>query len=204
MLAVSMASRPRADRKHRQTYPGPNPADNQQMVQDIKESIASSGSLSEKKNTGESKASNGPSSSVDSDKEMKGEKVLERERPPSRDLEQSKDRRSPLSDREQTSPGATPRVAQNRATPTKQLDPKRRQQLRDIRKTLHPWCKSDPGLAGGKEKVNKVMLEQLINLGHSEVSLSSSLRKVPWGAELAFVTVFVTLPHSCHMACVNW
>ena len=172
MLAVSMASR-RTERKHRQTFPGPNPADNQQMVQDIKDSIASSGSLSDKKKESESGAvGGGPSSSAGSEREMKGEKLADRERPESRDMEQSKERRSPQSDREQTSPGATPRTSQNRATPTKQLDQKHRQQLRDIRKTLHPWCKSDPGLAMGKEKVNKAMLEQLINLGHSEVSSS--------------------------------
>ena len=167
-----MASRSRAERKHRQTFPGPNPADNQQMVQDIKESIASSGSLGDKKKAADLRGGgcSGPSSSAGSDKEMRGEKA-DRERPESRDMEQSKERRSPQSDREQSSPGATPRAPQNRATPTKQLDPKHRQQLREIRKTLHPWCKSDPGFAVvGKEKVNRAMLEQLINLGHSEVS----------------------------------
>ena len=162
-----MASR-RSERKHRQTYPGPNAADNQQMLQDIKDSIASSESLNEREKAAET---GGHSISTDSDKEMKGERQLERERPESRDLEQSQERRSPQSDREQSSPGATTRAQQNRSTPTKQLNSdKNRQHLRDIRKTLRPFYKSDPGLAVGKEKVNRNMLEQLINLGHSEVS----------------------------------
>lgn len=173
-----MASR-RAERKHRQTYPGPNAADNQQMLQDIKDSIASTESLSDQEKAVESGGDGGHSTSAGSEKEMKGERQPERERPESRDMEQSKERRSPQSDREQASPGATPRSQQNRSTPTKQLNSaKHRQHLREIRKTLRPFHKSDPGLAVGKEKVNKVMLEQLINLGYSEVSA--------WGALLAY------------------
>lgn len=165
-----MASR-RAERKHRQTFPGPNSADNQQMLQDIKDTIASTESLSEKDKAAESGGVGGHSTSAGSEKEMKGERQPERERPESRDVEQSKDRRSPQSDREQASPGATPRAQQNRSTPTKQLNSeKHRQHLRDIRRTLRPFYKSDPGLAVGKEIVNMALLEQLINLGHSEVS----------------------------------
>lgn len=167
-----MASR-RSERKHRQTYPGPNAADNQQMIQDIKDSIAPTESLTEREEedeVAESGASGGHCISAGSDKEMKGERQPDRERPESRDLEQSKERRSPQSDREQASPGAAPR-SQNRTTPTKQLTTdKNRQHLRDIRRTLRPFYRSDPGLAVGKEKVNRTMLEQLINLGHSEVS----------------------------------
>ena len=147
----------RRERRLRQTYPGPNPEDNQQMLQDIKDTIESHSS------TGKSSPS--------SDREMRGEK---QERPESRDRERSskdRERRSPPSDREQSSPGSTPRAQQNRSTPTKHLNQssERQQQLRDIRRSLRPWHRSDPGFHYSKDQVNKAMLEQLISLGHSEV-----------------------------------
>lgn len=161
-----MAKRER-ERRHRQTYPGPNPEDNQQMLQDIKDSILESHS---EENNGRSSAG--------SDREMRGEKLLERERPESRDREQSRERRSPPSssaaaagEREQASPG-TPRSQQNRsATPTKQMgQDKNKQQLRDIRRMLRPYARSDPGFhLANRDQANKSMLEQLISLGHSEV-----------------------------------
>ena len=150
----------RRDRSRlRQTYPGPNPEDNQQMLQDIKDTIESHST---------EKLANQSSSPV-SDREMRSEK---QERPESRDGRE-RERRSPPSDREQASPGSTPRAQQNRSTPTKQLtqsSDRNKQQLRDIRRSLRPYHRSDPGLHSvGKEQANKTMLEQLISLGHSEV-----------------------------------
>ena len=174
-----MASR--RERRHRQTYPGPNPADNRQMVQDIKDSIlqASSESLT---SNGEKEKPAVNRSSTGSEREMRGEKSFDRDRPESRD---SRERKSPLSDREQASPGATPRAAMqqnpNRATPTKQIsqpNSDRNKQLRAIRISLRPYDKyarrSDPGFHAAIEQVNKTMLEQLISYGHSEVSLMTS------------------------------
>lgn len=157
----------RRERRHRQTYPGPNPEDNQQMLQDIKHSIET--------HSGGEKAGR---SSAGSEAEMRTEKSLDRERPESRDREQSRERRSPpaasASDREQASPGTTPRAQQNRSTPTKQLtqlnSDRNKQQLREIRRMLRPFVRSDPGLNAAKDHVNKTMLEQLISLGYSEVS----------------------------------
>ena len=152
----------RREKRHRQTYPGPNPEDNQQMLRDIKDSIESHSS----EKVGRSSAG--------SEREMRGEKQ-ERERPESRDREQSKERRSPPSDREQASPGTTPRTQQSRSTPTKQLNSERSRQLREIRRALRPFHRSDPGFPVAKDQVNKTMLDQLINLGHSEVNFFFSL-----------------------------
>jgi hypothetical protein len=166
MMAVRRERRPR-----QKTYPGPNPEDNQQMLQDIKDSIATDSSAD--------KVSSRPVSSGGLE-EMRTERPLERERPESRDREQSsrRERRSPPSDREQASPGttSTQRSQQNRSTPTKQLtqfnSERNQKQLREIRKSLRPWVKSDPGFHSSKDQVNPSMLDQLISMGHSEVSLS--------------------------------
>lgn len=151
----------RRERRHRQTYPGPNPEDNQQMLQDIKDSIFEPHAGGEK---------NGGRSSAGSEREMRGvEKPLDKERPESR---QSRERGSPPSDREQVSPGASGRLQQNRSTPTKQLSQgssDRNKQLREIRRSLRPYARSDPGFSVSKDQVNKAMLDQLIGLGHSEV-----------------------------------
>lgn len=160
-----MANRRRPRQK---TYPGPNPEDNQQMLQDIKDSIAIETHPNDK--VGRS------TSSAGSD-EMRTERPAER--PESRDKEQSRSRLdsrgSPPSDREQASPGTPPRSQQNsRSTPTKQLTQlnvdRNKKQLREIRKSLRPWVRSDPGFHAAKDQVNMNMLEQLISLGHSEVS----------------------------------
>lgn len=157
----------RKDRRPRQkTYPGPNPEDNQQMLQDIKDSIVSTDHKTSR-----------PTSSAGSE-EMRTERPLDRERPESRDREQSssskRERRSPPGDREQASPGTTARSQQNRSTPTKQLSQvnldRNQKQLREIRKSLRPWVKSDPGFPSAKDQVNHSMLDHLISLGHSEVS----------------------------------
>lgn len=156
----------RRERRHRQTYPGPNPEDNQQMLQDIKHTI-------ETHSSGEKVGRSG--SSAGSEAEMR---TVDRERPESRDKEQSRERRSSppastSSDREQASPG-TARAQQNRSTPTKQLNQlnsdRNKQQLREIRRMLRPFVRSDPGLNAAKDHVNKSLLEQLIGLGYSEVS----------------------------------
>ena len=81
-------------------------------------------------------------------------------------------------DREQASPSGTTTLRsqqqqQNRSTPTKQLtqfnSDRNQKQLREIRKSLRPWVKSDPGFHSSKDQVNMAMLDQLISLGHSEV-----------------------------------
>ena len=147
----------RRERRLRQTYPGPNSEDNQQMLQDIKDTIESHSSTEKL-----------GKSSPTSDKEMRSEK---QERPESRDRD-NRERRSPPSDREQASPGSTPRAQQNRSTPTKHLtqsSDRNKQQLRDIRRSLRPWHRSDPGFHYSKDQVNKTMLEQLVSLGYSEV-----------------------------------
>lgn len=152
----------RRERRHRQTYPGPNPEDNQQMLQDIKDSIES--------------VEKAGRSSADSEREMRTEKQPERERPESRDRAQSRERRSPPNDREQASPGTQQRSQHNRSTPTKQFvsSDRNKQQLKDIRRSLRPYARSDPGFHVAKDQANKAMLEQLISLGHSEVSLEAS------------------------------
>ena len=110
-----MTSR-RPERKHRQTYPGPNAADNQQMLQDIKDSITSSHRGREGSN-----GSSGHSTSAGSEKEMKGER-----QPETWDVS-TEQRRSPQTER-----------------PTKQFhSDKNRQHLRDIRQSLRPFFKSD-------------------------------------------------------------
>lgn len=164
-MAVRKERRPR-----QKTYPGPNPEDNQQMLQDIKDSIAT-----------DSSSSNSRPISSGGLEDMRTERSLDRERPESRGLEQGggrRERRSPPGDREQASPSgtATPRSQhqqQNRSTPTKQLtqlnSDRNQKQLREIRKSLRPWVKSDPGFHSSKDQVNITMLEQLISLGHSEV-----------------------------------
>ena len=159
---MKMASR--RERRHRQTYPGPNPEDNQQMLQDIKQTIEI--------HSGGEKVGR---SSAGSEAEMRTtENLLDGERPESRDREQSRERRSPPAsgDREQASPGAA-RAQQNRSTPTKQLtqlnSDRNKQQLREIRRMLRPFVRSDPGLNASKDLVNKSMLDQLISLGYSEV-----------------------------------
>ena len=155
----------RRERRHRQTYPGPNPEDNQQMLQDIKHSI-------ETHSSGEKVGRSG--SSAGSEAEMRTEKSLDRERPESRDKEQSRERRSsPPASSSEASPG-TARAQQNRSTPTKQLNQlnsdRNKQQLREIRRMLRPFVRSDPGLNAAKDHVNKSLLEQLIGMGYSEVS----------------------------------
>lgn len=175
----------RRERRPRQkTYPGPNLEDNQQMLQDIKNSIAVD---TQSSGTSTSTITSEKVASLLAGEEMRTERPLERERPESRgDREQAgsrnRERRSPpgLGD-QASSPGTTARSQQNRSTPTKQLSQnsdRNKKQLREIRKSLRPWVRSDPGFHAASSKdqvVNVSMLEQLISLGHSENSAAGAL-----------------------------
>ena len=160
----------RREKKYRQTYPGPNSEDNQQMLQDIRDTL----------DHHQNRATDTYTTTTTVDRERSVGVAA----PPSvgeRDMRvdrESRDTRrpSPPSDREQglpsASPGTTPRMQQNRSTPTKQLASDGTQQkLREIRKSLRPFAYSDPGFHAAKDKVNKKMLEQLINLGYNEVGI---------------------------------
>ena len=143
------------DRKQRQTYPGPNSADNQQMLQDIRHTL----DQHQRERRTPTPTSAALSATV--------------ERQDSREREQL--RRSPPSEvTANGSPSATPRMKQNRpsAVPTKQLASSRtRRQLATIRHSLRPFASghSDPGFHAAKDKVNQKMLEELICHGYNEV-----------------------------------
>lgn len=144
------------EKKYRQTYPGPNTADNQQMMQDIRETLENHQHQAQKQD---------PAVAADC-----GSSV-ERERPESRDRDQTR-RPSPPSELTASngSPGTTPRMQQNRSTPTKQLASNQtKRKLAKIRKSLKPFAYSDPGFHASMDKVNRRMLEELISLGHNEV-----------------------------------
>ena len=134
----------RRERRFRQTFPGPNSADNTQMLQDIR-------------------------STLDTHRQTGGTDRLER----SDSKEREHSRKSPPSELTSSgSPGTAPRMQQNRSTPTKQLASNRtKRQLATIRKSLRPFAYSDPGFHAARDKVNKKMLEELISLGYNEVSV---------------------------------
>lgn len=146
----------RREKRFRQTYPGPNSADNQQMLQDIRSTLgqqttAGSGTAAERLERSDSK-----------------EREKERRREQTR-------RSSPPSELTSSgSPGSTPRPARpSRTTPTKMLDSssnRRKKQLATIHKSLKPFAYSDPGFHVARDKVNKRLLEELISLGYNEVS----------------------------------
>ncbi len=149
----------RREKKFRQTYPGPNSADNQQMLQDIRST------LGQQSTAGSGTASGSPAERL----ERSDSKERERERK----REQTR-RSSPPSELNSSgSPGTTPRMQPSRSTPTKQLESnsnrKRERQLAKIRKSLKPFAYSDPGFHTAREKVNMKMLEELISLGYNEV-----------------------------------
>ena len=164
----------RREKKFRQTYPGPNSADNQQMLHDIKETLdnheraqvvtaAASTTAGSERERALAATSSGSGSG--SEREMRTEPAGGRD---------SSRRSSPPSDREHAasgSPGATHRAQQNRSTPTKQLgsSDRHKQTMREIRKQLRPFASSDPGFHPARDQVNKKMLEQLINYGYNEV-----------------------------------
>ena len=178
-----MASTSRREKKFRQTYPGPNPADNQQMLYDIKETLdnhqraqvvtAAASTTADSERERALAATSSGSGSGGSEREMRTEL-------PGGARDSSSRRSSPPSDRggeyvpssSGGSPGATQRAQQNRSTPTKQLGSSsdwNKQTMREIRKQLRPFASSDPGFHPARDKVNKKMLEQLINYGYNEV-----------------------------------
>lgn len=140
----------RRDKKLRQTFPGPNAADNQQMLQDIKQTLGDH-------------QKNEPASLPPADQMNK------RSSPPTE---------LPTS----SSPSIGNRTPASRLTPTKQLAAhETKQKLAQIRQSIKPYgprnSASDPGFHAAKEKVNKKMLDELISLGHSEVSERKNERK---------------------------
>ncbi len=154
------------DKRQRQTFPGPNPSENQQMLDDIRTTLGTNAQATSTASTvSDREGSAGPAQAYNSDREVRD-----------RDREESS-RRSPPSDRELTgaSPSNTPRMQtqqnSNRSTPTKQLSSHgTKEKLREIKKSLRPFANSDPGLNHpAKDKVNKSMLERLICLGYNEV-----------------------------------
>ena len=183
----------RREKKFRQTYPGPNSADNQQMLQDIKDTLdnhqraqiatvaASTTATSERERSlglAATTTSSGSASSGSSDT-MRIDQTTTAGRDMSR-------RSSPPSDREahaiSGSPSTTQRAtAQNRATPTKQLASSasdwNKQTMKEIKKQLRPFASSDPGFHPARDRVNKKLLMQLINYGYNEVRLGALLRR---------------------------
>ena len=182
----------RREKKFRQTYPGPNSADNQQMLQDIKDTLdnhqraqiatvaASTTAASERERslglaattTSSGSASSGSSDTMRIDHTTAGRDMSRRSSPPS--------------DRGEAhavsgSPSTTQRAsAQNRATPTKQLASSasdwNKQTMKEIKKQLRPFASSDPGFHPARDRVNKKLLMQLINYGYNEVRLGALLR----------------------------
>ena len=156
------------DKRQRQTFPGPNPGENQQMLNDIRTTLGTNAQATSTAST----ASDRENSTAQA-QAYQAQRRTRDEREPSR--------RSPPRDRDQplassgASPSSTPRMQPNasRSTPTKQLGPNgTKEKLREIKKTLRPFANSDPGFHHpAKDKVNKEMLERLICLGYNEVSM---------------------------------
>ena len=182
-LNSSMATS-RREKKFRQTYPGPNSADNQQMLQNIKDTLdnhqraqvttaaASTTAGSERERSlAATTTSSGSASSGSSD--MRTDHTASSG---GRDMSR---RSSPPSDREAVavsgSPGTNQRApAGSRATPTKQLGSSlasewNKQTMKEIKKQLRPFASSDPGFHPARDRVNKKLLVQLINFGYNEV-----------------------------------
>ena len=170
----------RREKKFRQTYPGPNSADNQQMLQDIKDTLdnhqraqiataaASTTAGSERERSvglAATTTSSGSASSGSSD-------MMRTDHAGGRDTSR---RSSPPSDREtyavSGSPSTSQRAsAQNRATPTKQFASDwNKQTMKEIKKQLRPFASSDPGFHPARDRVSKKLLMQLINYGYNEV-----------------------------------
>ena len=154
MLTNFMARR---EKWFRQTYPGPNSADNQLMLQNIRSTLENHHS---EKQTGSGMGS--------------GTGAERLERSDSKERTQMR-RSSPPSELTSSgSPSSTPRMAQqSRSTPTKQLASRRtkhaKRELATIRRDLKQFA-SDPGFHAARDKVNKRMLDELISLGYNEVA----------------------------------
>lgn len=188
----------RREKRLRQTYPGPNSADNQQMLQDIKDTLdnhqraqvataavsTSAGSERERSLAAGTTSSGSGSAGSGSERDY-SMKTDHSTTGGSRDV--SGRRSSPPSDREHHgSPGATPRMPpQSRSTPTKQLGSSsdwNKQTMKEIKKQLRPFASSDPGFHPARDRVNKKMLMQLINYGYNEVRSKAS-----WATGVAFI-----------------
>ena len=186
-----MASSSRREKKYRQTYPGPNDDDNEQMLQDIKDTLdhhqraqvvtaaASTTAGSERERSLVATAGTSAHSSGSGSGGSERESNMRTEYPSGSREAASGRRSSPPSDREHGgaaavsgSPGASQRVQQNRSTPTKQLGSSdwNKQTMKEIKKQLRPFASSDPGFHPARDRVNKKMLMQLINYGYNEVS----------------------------------
>ena len=136
----------RREKKFRQTFPGPNSADNVQMLHDIRETLEYH------------------------------HRAGATDRPERQEREPSRKSSPPSELTASGSPGTTPRMQQSRSTPTKQLASTRtKRQLAKIRKSLKPFAYSDPGFHAARDKVNKKMLEELISLGYNEVGMVSGM-----------------------------
>lgn len=180
----------RREKKFRQTYPGPNSADNQQMLQNIKDTLdnhqraqvataaASTSAESERERSLAAGTTSSGSGSAGSGSERdNGMRADYCTTGGGRDA--TGRRSSPPSDREQYglsgSPGATQRMPpQSRSTPTKQLGSSsdwNKQTMKEIKKQLRPFASSDPGFHPARDRVNKKMLMQLINYGYNEVNV---------------------------------
>lgn len=170
----------RKEKKHRQTYPGPNSADNQQMLQDIRETLQlNPGTSTTGTPTGSERSA--PERADSKEREHRGESErVRRQSPPG-----------------EVSGAASPRM-QNRGsshTPTKHISSAqsshrahqntvRKQNLEKIRRDLQPFKGrerlSDPGFHHpSKDTVDRKMLEELINTyGYSEVG-----KRAGWAAK---------------------
>ena len=194
-----MAIANRRDRRFRQTFPGPDSGDNQQMLQDIKDTLDSRGQQQQQQQQHSGSAQQKPS-----DRNVTNNSERERERPESRDREQSSSRRSPPSEGPSpanASPGTTPRMQQNR-TPTKQHTDRTKQQLAKIRRQIRPYhAYSDPGFHAARDKVNKKMLEHLISLGYNEVRRIVVVFTVEWWGENNKLFAKIRLTKTCGVNC---
>ena len=183
----------RREKKFRQTYPGPNSADNQQMLQDIKDTLdhhqraqiatvapSTTQVASERERslglaattTSSGSASSG-GSSADTMRiadHTAGRDTSRRSSPPS---DRGEAAHGAVSGSPSTTQRATAQAQSSRATPTKQLASSasdwNKQTMKEIKKQLRPFASSDPGFHPARDRVNKKLLMQLINFGYNEV-----------------------------------
>ena len=163
----------RKEKKFRQTYPGPNTADNQQMLQDIRETLLTTGDRG------------APATAAGSERSVP-ERADSKEREQRGEAERARRQSPPV----EFSGTASPRM-QNRErgashTPTKHLSSAqsshrahqssvRKQNLEKIRRDLQPFKGrerlSDPGFHHpSRDTVDRRLLDELITTyGYSEV-----------------------------------
>ena len=179
----------RREKKFRQTYPGPNSADNQQMLQDIKDTldhhqraqIATTTQVASERERSLGLAATTTSSGSASSGGSSADTMRIADHTAGRDMSR---RSSPPSDRGEAAHGAvsgspsttqraTAQAQSSRATPTKQLASSasdwNKQTMKEIKKQLRPFASSDPGFHPARDGVNKKLLMQLINFGYNEV-----------------------------------